>query len=182
MEPRYYQKEAAAAILSCVEQGLNPLVVMATGTGKTSVAALAMKQFISWGKRTLFLAHREELVLQARQSVYDWTDYYPDIEMGASRASRDANVVIASVQSMQNKRLHQWPVGQFPFLFTDEAHHATAPSYKKLQEHFITSSHIGLTATPDRAGKSSHLSDVYDTIAYEFPLLRAIRESYLVPM
>ena len=63
----------------------------------------------------------------------------------------------------------------------DEAHHSLSNSYRDIIDHFDTSRILGVTATPDR-GDHRALSEVYESLAYEYPMRKAIREGYLVPI
>lgn len=171
--PLYYQQEAAEAILKSISNGKNPLLIMATGTGKTVVAALVLKQLTG---KTLFLAHREELIFQARSTILEWIDRYAAIQMGKISASRGNPIVLASVQTMHARQLERWPITHFRHIITDEAHHSVAPSYRKIYNHFLVKNHIGMTATPDRTDSRSHLSEIYSEIAYEYSLIKAIKD------
>lgn len=175
-EATYYQREAVEAVEKSINNGKRPLLIMATGTGKTVVAALVLKNLIQRNEATLFLAHREELIFQAQATINTWAGHWSGIEMAKSLASHVNPVVIASVQSMNSRRLEKWPLNQFGYIITDEAHHSVAPSYRKIYDHFMIKSHLGMTATPDRADERNHLSEIYDEIAYEYSLIDAIRD------
>ncbi len=102
------------------------LVSMPTGTGKTVMfSSLASKIRQS----TLVLVHRDELV---RQSIETFSEVWPDANVGAVQAKRDEwqdqDVVIASIQSLHQRRLHRIPQDRFGLVVADEAHHAVAPT------------------------------------------------------
>ncbi|NJL71325.1 MAG: DEAD/DEAH box helicase family protein [Candidatus Competibacteraceae bacterium] len=148
----------------------NPLLIMATGTGKTIVmASLAQKL----PGHTLFLAHRDELISQLIARFHSVTGAEPSREQSVFTADKLSRYVVASVQTMQKERLKRWDASKFSFIFTDEAHHSAARSYKNIYSHFFTAQHIGATATPDRADGSS--LPVYTKIGYQYPLHKAIR-------
>jgi len=178
---RDYQHEACEAVELAWEAGAKPLITMATGTGKTIVMAELAKRVYEREEKTLVNAHREELVRQARDKFANHIGYAPAIEMADEWANMGAKIVIGSVPSMQRTRLSRWPKDYFSKLFVDEAHHSIAGSYMKIIEYFSSASILGVTATADRAD-DKQLGDIYDTVAYDYPLHKAIKDGYLVPI
>lgn len=178
---RPYQAEASRAIMDSYSRGKNPLVIMATGTGKTITFADPIRQLYKENKRSLVLAHRETLIDQAIDKIYKYTGYKPSKEKAQDWAVDESNIIVASVQSLQNKRLDRFADDNFALMVTDEAHHAVSKSYKNISEYFNPTSHLGVTATPDRADEKS-LGAIYDEIAYEYNLANAIKDGYLVPI
>ena len=87
-----------------------------------------------------------------------------------------------NVQSLcRPERLKRFPAGYYTDIVIDEAHHSLSNSYRDIIDHFDTSRILGVTATPDR-GDHRALSEVYESLAYEYPMRKAIREGYLVPI
>ena len=165
MELRDYQKECLDAIHKL--KGGAYLVSMATGLGKTVVFSRIKNQ-----GRVLILSHREELVHQPIK-------YYDErcgIEKGGV-TSHGERVVSASVQSLC-RRLDRFKPDDFDLIITDEAHHAAAPSYKKIYSYFKPRLHLGFTATPNR-GDKVRLDDVYSSIIFERNLKWGIEKGYL---
>lgn len=164
------------------------LGVLPTGCGKTICAGMVARRGIDeFARRTLFLVHREELANQAVDKL-SWFDLSVAVEMGERKARVTSSlfdsrpdVVVASIQSMQGRRLASWDSREFGILITDEAHHGRAASYKKTFAHFPDAWHLGITATPDR-GDGLNLGAVYPTLAYEYSLRAAINDGYLVPL
>lgn len=144
------------------------LVQMATGLGKTVTFARLKRR-----GRVLILAHRREILEQA-QSYYDVP---VGVEM-AERTSAGEEVVAASVASLA-RRLDRFSPGDFDLIITDEAHHAVAPSYRKIYDHFKPRLHLGFTATPNR-GDKVRLSDVYERIVFARDIRWGIVRGYLV--
>jgi superfamily II DNA or RNA helicase len=148
VEPRPVQREALTALERTRLAGHRAgLVVMATGLGKTWLAAFdtARPQF----KRVLFIAHREEILKQSR-AVF--RQVQPDGDLGlfiGGEKRPDARFVFASVQTLAG-RLEAFEADAFDYIVIDEFHHAAAPSYRRVIDHFQPKFLLGLTATPDR--------------------------------
>lgn len=164
---RKYQQECIDAVERAGEG--SHLVVMATGLGKTVTFANIPRH-----GRVLILSHRDELVRQPEK--------YYDCSFGIEKAGDRSNgeeVVSATVQTLASpKRLHSFKPGDFDMVITDEAHHAVAPSYRKIIEYLQPRVHLGFTATPNRAdGKG--LSDAFDDIVFERDLRWGIEHGYL---
>jgi superfamily II DNA or RNA helicase len=162
------------------------LGVLPTGTGKTVCAGLVARHAAGLGRRTLFLAHREELITQAYHTL-SACGLDCAVEMAEQSARRDRffgsdpEVVIGTVQTLQGARLKTWPRREFQVLISDEAHHARAKSYRTIYDHFQHYQHLGITATADR-GDGKNLGAVYTAVAYEYTLRRAILDGYLAPL
>lgn len=162
---RPYQKECVERCNS-MESGSH-LVQMATGLGKTVVFSQLNRP-----GRTLVLAHREELINQPVK--------YFDCPVGFEQAGRRSNgeeVVCASVQSLV-RRLDKFSPDAFDMIITDEAHHAVAPTYKKIYDYFKPRVHFGFTATPNRGDKQG-LGQIYEDIIYEKDIRWGIANNYL---
>ena len=144
--PRPVQREALAALEQTRVQGFRRgLVVMATGLGKTWLAAFdtARPQF----RRVLFVAHREEILRQALD-VFRRTQ--PDADLGlyyGGEKQPDAGALFASVQTLAGN-LHRFAPDRFDYVVVDEFHHAAARSYRRVIDHFQPGFLLGLTATP----------------------------------
>ena len=176
-----YQQEAVIAVEDCFREGLTPLVDMATGTGKTIVFSSIMKRnYLRDGGNSLAIAHRDELVSQAMSKIYRQTEILPEREQGNDVAKRRSPFVVGSVQTLQNKRLSSWPKDYFNLVVIDEGHHSVAKTYKNVINHF-ESKLIGVSATWDRYDKQA-FTDIYDKVAYSYPLYKAIIEKNLAPI
>lgn len=165
LELRPYQRDCVNAIDN-MQRGTG-LVSMATGLGKTVVFSHIKRK-----GRVLIISHREELVHQPIR----YYDCPCGIEQG-NEVSNGEEVISASVQSLI-RRLDKFPSDYFDMIITDEAHHAAAPSYKRVYEHFKPRVHIGFTATPNR-GDKVRLDDVFESIIFQRDLKWGIKEGYL---
>lgn len=160
---RPYQSEAIAAVHRGWGEWDRELLVMATGTGKTYTAKCVMEDRLERGS-VLFMAHRDELIEQARSTFGDAgkikgpvTDIRP--------------MTVGSVQTLVNRPRYDG----FNTLVIDEAHHAVSESYQRILAQYPDAKVLGLTATPDRKG----LGKVFEGIAYEYGLRSAVQDGYL---
>lgn len=184
MELRPYQEEARQAVESQWEKGLKKtLLVLPTGCGKTIVFAKVAEDQVRQGNRVLILAHRGELLEQAADKIGKATRLGCAVEKADQTCLGSwFRVVVGSVQSlMREKRLSQFPEDYFGTIIIDEAHHCISGSYQKVLGHFPEARVLGVTATPDR-GDMRNLGEVFESLAYEYTLPRAIREGYLSPI
>lgn len=184
MELRQYQQQAKDAIFSEWENGIKKtLLVLPTGCGKTIVFAKVAEECVKGGSRVLILAHRGELLDQAADKIGKSTG----LGCAAEKAEQTClgswfRIVVGSVQSMmREKRLNQFPNDYFNTIIIDEAHHCISDSYQKVLRHFPDAEVLGVTATPDR-GDMQNLGTVFESLAYEYTLPKAIKEGYLSPI
>lgn len=184
MELRPYQEEARASIFSEWDKGvLRTLLVLPTGCGKTIVFAKVTEDCVRRGDRVLILAHRGELLEQAADKIAKATKLRCATEKAEqSCLSSWFRVTVGSVQTlMREKRLGQFPADYFNTIIIDEAHHSISDSYQKILQHFSNAKVLGVTATPDR-GDMQNLGKVFDSLAYEYTLPKAIKAGYLSPI
>jgi superfamily II DNA or RNA helicase len=160
------------------------LLVAATGTGKTVIAAVDYARLRTSLSRTrlLFVAHRQEILQQSRatfrHAVRDPS--FGELWVGAHRPHR-FDVVFASIQSLNTAGFDALDPRHFDVVIVDEFHHAAAPSYQALLEHVDPVELLGLTATPERADGLDVLRYFDGRIAAELRVWDAIDQQYLVP-
>lgn len=169
---RPYQQEAVEAIRDRWNEWQKELLVLPTGCGKTVVFnSVAHEQ----PGNTLIIAHRDELIEQARDKYYRMFGE-PTGKIKASEKSIE-RVTVGSVQTMMRNDYG----GLFQTVIVDEAHHVISNSYMRVLNQFPDAKVLGVTATPDRGDKKS-LAQYFDGIAYEYSLKQAIKEGYLCPI
>jgi superfamily II DNA or RNA helicase len=185
---RLYQNEAVDCIYEAWREYNAVLAVLATGLGKTVIAAEVIIRWPGIG-RILFIAHVRELIKQAKDKIHEHTEDLPDTEMGKwscfNKTLMDqSKVVVASIQTMRNRK-HKYDPSKFDLLIIDECHHAGANTYRGLVQWFLAGNPngkiLGITATPDRADGIS-LGSVFDHCAFEMGIREGIDEGYLVPI
>lgn len=185
---RGYQCEARDAAFGEFAEGADStLIVMPTGTGKTVLSGMCIEEALdTHGRRALFLAHREVLIEQGHKTLSAF-GFDCSIEMGQNDARKQAailgrsEVVVGSVQTLQDDRLMRWEPNSFGLIIVDECHRALADSYTKIFNWFRDYWLIGITATP-RRGDDRNLGSRFRTKAYEYSLRRAIADRWLVPI
>lgn len=187
---RPYQTEALVRIRDAYKNGRRRVLVsLPTGTGKTVVFAHFPRIF-RMKKRLLVLAHREELLLQAEDKLRSVSpELLVGIEQAGTRAAADAQVVVASVPTLARSatRLARLDPDEFSIIIVDEAHHAVAPSYRRILDHFGLFETqpqrflVGFTATP-RRGDHQGLGDVFQEVCYARDMRGMISDGFLAPV
>lgn len=185
---RPYQAAALQGITEAARDYRSSLLVLPTGCGKTEVFTAAAGEVVKRGQRVLIMAHRQELVMQAADKVDRRLGIKADIEMAESVAELGglmgrSPVVCASKDSLRS-RLAKYDWDQFGLVITDEAHHATAKSYRMVYDAAHSNPdlhHLGVTATPDRKDEEA-LGQIYETVAYSYEVRDAVVDGYLVPI
>ncbi len=160
------------------------LLVGATGTGKTVMAALDYGRLRDQLQRSrlLFVAHREEILDQSiatfRYALRDAS--FGEKWVGGAKPTRFDHV-FASVQSLNASDLSVLPPDHFDVVIVDEFHHAAAGSYTRLLDHLEPVELLGLTATPERSDGLPILHWFDDRIAAELRLWDAVDQQHLSP-
>jgi len=163
------------------------LVVAATGTGKTVISAFDYRRFCKANagqrNRLLFVAHREEILTRSRETFQGVLKdpNFGDLFVGSYKPENMDHLFI-SVQTMNSQALYDsLPADYYDYIIVDEFHHAAAPTYQKLLNHFKPKILLGLTATPERMDGKSILDYFDGRIAAEIRLPEAIDRKLLCP-
>ncbi|MEV6109126.1 DUF3427 domain-containing protein [Streptomyces sp. NPDC051940] len=162
------------------------LLVAATGTGKTVMAALDYRNLCTeHGRRLrlLFVAHRREIL---DQSLRTYREVLQDADFGEQHVGGAVPVhgthVFASVQSLNSQPLDRYERDRFEVVVIDEFHHGTAATYRRVVDHFQPRELLGLTATPERMDGRSIQDEFFDgRIAAEMRLWEALENDLLSP-
>ncbi len=188
MALRDYQSEANAAIHEDFKTLTSTLVVVPTGGGKTVIAASVIKDFFPG--RCIFMAHRDTLIYQAKETIESFTGLRCDVEMAGSTADHGlferAPVVITTVQTQLAGcggagRMTKFDPNDFACLIVDEAHHYTSPGWRKAIDYYRKNPNLkilGITATPDRADEAA-LGQIFEGVAFDYEILDAIHDGWL---
>jgi ATP-dependent helicase IRC3 len=200
MQLRSYQEHAIQAVENNLSKTNKQVLVLATGLGKTVIFShLISQRHKKSGKKALILAHREELLTQAKDKLLRIN---PDLRVSIEMADKYADdertdVIVASVATIGragSKRLERFDPKQFDTVVIDEAHHASANSYKhvlayfgvlKLQEGDSLDTDwnsqcllLGVTATPNRMDNEG-IDKIFDEVVYNYGILEGIRDGWL---
>ena len=194
MQLRPYQKSAIFNIKKAFHEGVNKqVIVLATGLGKTVIFSHLIKQAIeSRKKRALVIAHREELLTQAQDKILAVEPTLRvGIEQGANYAYDDCDVIIASVPTLgraDSQRIQRLNPHDFCLIVTDEAHHASAETYKRIFGHFGVLKEdndinpnillLGVTATPSR-NDNQGIDQIFDQVTFDYGVVQAMKDGWL---
>ena len=161
------------------------LVVAATGTGKTLISAFDFARFLKQKPEAkfLFVAHREEILKQAREAYRGVLKNGGFGELWVSGHSPEHyRQLFVSVQTLNNQLSELKLTKDFyDFIVIDEVHHITASSYRSVLNYFSPDILLGLTATPERHDGKNILDDFGGVIAAELRLPEAITQKHLCP-
>lgn len=180
--PNLMQKEAMSSLETIRAQDKKrALLISATGTGKTYLAAFDVKQVQP--KRFLFLVHRETI---ARKTESSFREILGDsIKTGfliGTERNFDAQYVFGMIQTIsRDDVLTSIPPDEFDYIVIDEVHRSGAASYQKIINYFNPQFLLGLTATPERTDGFDIYTLFNHTIAYEIRLQRALELDMLCP-
>ncbi len=163
------------------------LIVSATGTGKTVIAAFDYLRFIKENRgennRLLFVAHRREILKQSNECFksvlkdFNFGELYTGIDKPSSYEH-----LFMSIQEFNSVRPDfLLPEDYYDYIIIDEFHHAAAESYRALLNHFKPKILLGLTATPERTDGKDILKYFNGHISAEIRLPEAIDRGILSP-
>jgi len=149
------------------------LVVMATGVGKTWLAAFDSMR--PENRRVLFVAHREEIL---KQALATFRRFGPGDSLGlyiGNERAADSRVLFASIQTLsQRNHLNRFKPDEFDYIVIDEFHHAAANTYRRIIDYFQPKFLLGLTATPERADGGDLLALCDENLVYRCNFVRGI--------
>lgn len=176
--PRGYQNRQHAAVKTEFATKRSTLVVAATGTGKSVLFAMACADFGGG----LVLAHRDILIRQACAKLKEVTGREVQIEKAQEYADA-SDFVVASVQTLKGARLRNFArdFPNIPLIVIDEAHRATAKSYRDIVAMWPNAKLLGVTATADRTDKIG-LDNVFQSVADRYEILDATEDGWLAPL
>lgn len=194
MTLRDYQTDTLYAIKKKYLAGeKKQVIVYATGLGKTVVFSQLIADMTKYfKKKALVLAHREELLTQARDKILTINSSLKvGIEMADQTIDPTDDIVVASVASIGRKgssRIQKFNPDDFCLIVIDEAHHASADTYKNVLRHFDILKDeetgpngillLGVTATPSR-NDNKGIDKIFNEVVYEMDIVDGIQRGYL---
>ena len=187
IRPFYYQQDVLDRLKAEreIHGRYRNLIVAATGTGKTVIAAFDFREYLARrpGARLLYVAHREEILEQSRacfQGILRDYNFGELCSRGQLPVQRDH--VFITIQTFNSQDFCALtPSDYYDYIIVDEVHHAPATSYRRLLAYYTPKILLGLTATPERADGEDILGDFDGHIAAELRLPEAIDRGLLAP-
>ncbi|KAA6447298.1 DUF3427 domain-containing protein [Bacillus swezeyi] len=182
IKPNIMQKQALKNLKLTREQAYSKAVIIAaTGTGKTYLAAFDFVQYQP--KKLLFIAHREELLDKAIETFQHVTD--ENLKFGKLTGTKkqfEKEFLFSTVQTLhKSENLNQFSRDEFDYIVIDEFHHAEALSYQDILQYFKPKFLLGLTATPERLDGKDVLAICDHNVVYEVRLRDALEAELLAP-
>jgi superfamily II DNA or RNA helicase len=186
---RDYQGKAIEGIFNEWTKVRSTLIVMPTGTGKTVVFSNVINK--SLPKRALVLAHRNELILQAKNKIERIINRRVDVEKAGFYAETNlfgrAQVVVSSIQTQCSgppgaRRYKRFNPKDFSVLVIDEAHRSVSSTYLETIRYYMQNPELkvlGVSATPKRTDEEA-LNQIYESVAFRYGVVEAIEEGWLV--
>ena len=180
-EPHAIQRAALVALQQTREDGFTAgLIVLATGLGKTWLAAFDSNQ--QDYRTILFVAHREEILNQA---IETFRRIRPNARIGrlsGQYQETDAEILFASIQTLGRvSHLSRFEPSAFDYIVVDEFHHAAAGTYRRAIDYFQPKFLLGLTATPDRTDGADLLGLCQENLVFEAGIRSGIEGDHLCP-
>lgn len=188
LQPYEYQREILEQLEAerTVHGRTRNLVVAATGTGKTMIAAFdyaRRAEAAGLPPRLLFLAHTRQILVQAREAFRDVLrqSAFGDLLTGEDHPERLTHL-FATIQTVRSGDLIARLGGDYwDHVVVDECHHVPAPSYQDVVPALRPAVLVGLTATPERTDGRSLLGDFGGKVAAELRLWQALERQLLCP-
>lgn len=178
MHLRDYQESALQQVRRELGRGHKSVLLVApTGAGKGTIAAHVLRNTVARGGRALFLVHRGEILSDVRGRLAAAGLLDTAILKAGEPAQLAAPVQLASVQTLAS-RGHVRPPATV--VVWDEAHHAVADTYRQIRADYPDAVHLGLTATPQRADRSS-LGDCFEALVVAATPRQLRDRGFLVP-
>ena len=184
IRPNSMQREALKNLKQLRARGEHrAIIISATGTGKTFLSALDVKQV--GPARMLYLAQQEQILKKAQssyQEILGCSKEETGLFSGRNK-EKDRRYLFATVQTMSRPDiLKEFPADAFDYILIDEVHHAGANSYQTILDHFSAANFIlGMTATPERTDGFNIFELFGYNVAYEIRLQKALDEGMLCP-
>lgn len=184
LEPNKMQKEFTKSLIGLIDNGeKKALLISATGTGKTYASAFAMRAVKA--ERVLFLAHRNQILKQAKKSYRNVFGGSKKLEILSGNDKdyekiAEADFVFGMMTMLAKSEVRErFSKNEFDIIVIDEVHRAGAVSYKKIMEYFKPRLWLGMTASPDRPDECNIYELFDNNIAYEIRLEQALEEELL---
>ena len=180
INPNSMQRKALRELRRNRDMGIKrSLIVSATGSGKTYLAAFDARNFDA--KRLLYIVHRETILKDARDSFMKVFGAEKSYGLFTGNENNiDVDFVFASSR-MLSQHLEEFDPEEFDYIIYDKVHHIVANSGSKILEYFKPEFMLGLTATPERMDNQDVFSIFDNNVPFELRLRDAISNDLIVP-
>lgn len=186
--PHRYQKNILNKLIRHRKQGNgSALLVMATGLGKTLVAAWDLKNQIEEGEKALFLVHRKDILVDNADKFYAiFNKGKEQFSFGiyfSGKKFEEEDIVFSTFQTII-KHYKDIPKKYFDYIIIDEAHHSPAPTFSNILEYFKPKFLLGITATPKRITKKDNefIGEIFGKSLVNLDLAESLINGYLSPV
>ncbi len=176
VKPYPYQAELINDTLISLSKHRRTLTQLPTGGGKTVIFNDVARRCVNKGYKVLVIAHREELILQPREKLYNSCGIVAGIIKSGYEPMPTMPVQIASIQTLTKRNKPQG----IKIVIIDEAHHSNAPTYMDIQREYPEAKIWGLTATPCRTNGEG-LEEAFDDLVCGVQIRFLEQQGYLVP-
>lgn len=186
--PLYYQRNILSKLEKHRRQGNNSaLLIMATGLGKTLVAAWDLQSQLKKGEKALFLVHRKDILVDNAEKFHSIINHEKEeFKFGIyfeGKKFQKEDVIFCTFQTII-KHYRKIPRNYFQYIIIDEAHHSPAPTYAKIFSYFNPKFILGITATPKRVTKydNEFINQVFGRPLVDLDLAESLIRGYLSPV
>lgn len=177
---RPYQERAIQEVRAALSHGKRRvLLVSPTGSGKTTIASEVIHSAVALGSRSLFLAHRRELIDQCSRRLDEWGVDHGVIQAGHWRWAPQLQVQVACVPTLVNRLASGAIAPDAKLIIVDECHRSTSPSYTQIIQAHPGAAVLGLTATPIRQNGKG-LGTLYDHLVLVAQPSELVDEGFLI--
>lgn len=179
IQTNFMQKKALEKLQILREKNqTKSLIIAATGSGKTYLSAFDVKNFKA--KKMLFLVHRENILISAKQSFENIIENRTFGLFTGNKKEKEKDYIFSTIQTM-SLYFSEFDKKEFDYIVIDEAHHSTSPIYKKVIDYFQPKFLLGLTATTNRMDGNSIYEIFDENIACDIKLNDALEHNLIAP-
>ena len=184
IQPNVMQKEALMSLKNLRESGEKKgLVISATGTGKTILCALDVRNYNP--QKFLFVVHNEGILKKAMEEFKKVLPFNDNNDFGfytGKHKDLESKYIFATIQTLSNSNNYEvFDKKEFDYIVFDEAHRSNASTYQIIMNYFQPSFMLGMTATPERTDDGNIFELFDNNIAYEIRLPKALESDILCP-
>ncbi|MCI2774788.1 DEAD/DEAH box helicase [Staphylococcus petrasii] len=184
IKPNLMQEEALMGLKKLREADEHKgLVISATGTGKTILCALDVRNYAP--KKFLFIVHNEGILKKAKEEFKKVLPHENEEDFGlytGNEKNSNAKYIFATIQTLSKEdNYNSFRKDEFDYIVFDEAHRTAARTYQTIFNYFTPDFMLGMTATPERTDEGNIFELFDNNVAYEIRLPKALESDILCP-